>query len=100
MRKHPLSLGIAMLAASCASSLAWVGQAAHDWSVVVPVAETRFGVVEWQTGSSTVYLGIFDFALPCGAVSIAIILGLLAVAVFGASAVFFSNRRTGHDRAV
>ena len=53
------------LVASCSAAFAWVGKTEHDWSFVTPVADIRFGIVEWQTGTSTVFLGIFDFSLPC-----------------------------------
>jgi hypothetical protein len=98
MQKHRSSLVAAFLVASCASTLAWVGQTAHDWSLVIPDTQIHFGIVEWQTGSSTVYLGLFDFSLPCGAFSATILLGLFSVAMFGAGAVFV-KRRSSHDHA-
>jgi len=69
------------------SPVAFVGAVNHDWTVVVPFADTRVGVIEWQTGSSTVFLGPVDFRFACGAratVAILSLVGLIvALAVFG-----------------
>jgi hypothetical protein len=56
-----------LLSAATSHALAFVGQVTHDRSVVVPMAHTRLGIVEWQDGTSTAFLGIVDFRLPCGA---------------------------------
>ena len=69
----------------CPSVFAFVGRTAHDWSAVVPLLETRVGIVEWQTGTSTVYCGFFDFSLPFGAHATAAVLatacGLILVSL-------------------
>jgi hypothetical protein len=31
------------------------------------MGEMRIGIVEWNTGTSTVYLGFYDFSVPVGA---------------------------------
>ena len=77
MQKHVISmvLGALLLAASCASAHAWIGKPPHDWSVTLPLGEMRFGIVEWDTGASTVYLGMFDFSVPSGAHTTAAVVG-------------------------
>ncbi len=92
MRKNRLALAAVTLIASCAPALAWVGQTPHDWSVVLPATEIRFGIVEWQTATSTVFLGPLDFRLPCGAATSTCLL-LFSVAIIGTGALFLSRRR-------
>jgi hypothetical protein len=87
-----ISLGGLVLVASCAPGLAWVGQTAHDWSLVIPVAETRLGIVEWRTGHSTVFLGMFDFSLPFDAISTALITVALGMMVCGTLGLLISRR--------
>ena len=69
MQRHTIRtiLGGLLLAASCASAHAWIGQPHHDWSVTLPLGHVHFGIVEWDTGYSTIYLGLLDFSVPFGA---------------------------------
>jgi len=94
-----VTLGAFFLVASCSSAFAWVGQTAHDWSFVIPATDMRFGIVEWQTGTTTVFLGVFDFPLPCGAFGAASILGGFSVVIVGTFALFIWRRRR-HKRAL
>jgi hypothetical protein len=86
-----ITLAALLLLMSCAPALAWVGAVNHDWTLRIPQTETRLGIVEWQTGGSTVFLGVLDFALPFGAFSL---IAMSGICLFGlAAAVMF---RRGH----
>jgi hypothetical protein len=76
--------GLVILVGSCCPGLAYVGQTTHDWSVVVPKIEARLGIVEWLNGRSTVFLGFFDFSLPCAAVVSALAAFTLSLTLVGA----------------
>jgi hypothetical protein len=92
-----IALSGLILIASCSSAVAWFGQTSHDWSFAIPVVDIRFGIVEWQTGTTTVFLGIFDFRLACGAYGAAGILAVFGIVIVGAFALFLSRRRR-HER--
>ena len=71
-----------------------MGKVNHDWTLTVPFVGTRFGIVEWQNGTSTVFLGIVDFPLRCGARSAALIIGVWCFAVFLALTAYVLLRRS------
>ncbi len=72
-RRSRTIITLLIFVGSCSCALAFFGQVNHDWSLMIPVVDTRVGIFEWQDGTSTMFLGITDFTLPCGAV-VAIVL--------------------------
>ena len=87
-----IGFGVLLLLASCSRGLAFVGETARDWSIVIPRTETRLGVIEWKTGSTTVFLGIVDFSVPCGAYA-ALGIAATGVVIIGALSLFYAKRR-------
>jgi hypothetical protein len=75
-RSLRLALTLSIFAGSYSYALAFVGQVIHDWSVTIPFVESRIGIVEWPNGTSTVFLGVTDFPLHCGAVTAVILVAL------------------------
>ena len=90
-----IGFGVLLLLASCSPGLAFVGEAAHDWSIVIPRTETRLGIIEWKTGSTTVFVGIADFSVPCRAYA-ALGIAATGVVIIGALSLFYVKRRR-HD---
>lgn len=93
-RSLRLALTLLIFAGSCSYALAFVGQVNHDWSVMIPFVETRVGIVEWQNGTSTVFLGVTDFPLHCGAVTALILVALcIGILLLAAKCVLLSKLR-------
>jgi hypothetical protein len=96
LRKTIRSFALVLLVFSCVSAEARVGAGVHEWSARDPFGH-EYGIVEWSTGTSTVYLGIVSFGVPCGAYKTAAIVTTVLV-LFVAMLIGFATQRGRHRK--